>query len=108
MNCSGMHRGFGVELSFVRSITMDEWSDKQLSLMKRGGNRRMQEFLDKYGVPHLPHIQKYKTKAARFYRKLLDAESEGLSVSEEPPAINEGKDIVEPKRAQINTYEGFG
>ncbi len=26
MECSGIHRSFGVKASFVRSITMDSWS----------------------------------------------------------------------------------
>lgn len=26
LNCSGVHRSFGVRVSFVRSITMDSWS----------------------------------------------------------------------------------
>jgi ADP-ribosylation factor GTPase-activating protein 1 len=31
LECSGQHRGLGVHVSFVRSITMDSWSDKQVS-----------------------------------------------------------------------------
>ena len=50
LECSGIHRGqlhallswgqadieagFGVHISFVRSITMDKWSDEQLKKMK--------------------------------------------------------------------------
>jgi hypothetical protein len=30
IDCSGRHRSFGVHLSFVRSITMDKWDDKQV------------------------------------------------------------------------------
>ncbi len=30
LNCSGQHRSLGVHLSFVRSVTMDSWSDKQV------------------------------------------------------------------------------
>lgn len=28
LNCSGIHRGYGVNISFVRSISMDTWSEK--------------------------------------------------------------------------------
>ncbi|KAJ2804561.1 Zn finger-containing GTPase- Activating Protein for ARF, partial [Coemansia furcata] len=38
LNCSGQHRGLGVHLSFVRSITMDKWTPEQIKRMERGGN----------------------------------------------------------------------
>ena len=38
LNCSGLHRGLGVGISFVRSVDMDTWSDKQLNMMVCGGN----------------------------------------------------------------------
>ena len=31
LNCSGLHRGLGVGISFVRSVDMDKWSDKYLA-----------------------------------------------------------------------------
>ena len=34
LECSGKHRGLGVHLSFVRSITMDKWKDLELEKMK--------------------------------------------------------------------------
>uniref|UniRef100_T1KPV6 Arf-GAP domain-containing protein n=1 Tax=Tetranychus urticae TaxID=32264 RepID=T1KPV6_TETUR len=37
LDCSGKHRGLGVHLSFVRSITMDKWKDIELAKMKAGG-----------------------------------------------------------------------
>lgn len=30
LECSGKHRGLGVHLSFVRSVTMDKWKDVEL------------------------------------------------------------------------------
>ena len=39
INCAGIHRGLGVQVTFVRSITMDSWSMKQLQMMILGGNR---------------------------------------------------------------------
>ena len=49
MECSGKHRGLGVHLSFVRSVTMDKWKESELEKMKAGGNRRMKQFLVQYG-----------------------------------------------------------
>ncbi|OAD03867.1 hypothetical protein MUCCIDRAFT_125227, partial [Mucor lusitanicus CBS 277.49] len=33
LDCSGVHRSFGVHISFVRSISMDKWFDDQLKKM---------------------------------------------------------------------------
>ena len=37
LECSGLHRGLGVHLSFVRSVSMDSWSDKQIKMMQVWG-----------------------------------------------------------------------
>ena len=34
LECSGQHRSLGVHLSFVRSVSMDSWSDKQIRMMQ--------------------------------------------------------------------------
>ena len=34
LECSGKHRGLGVHLSFVRSVTMDKWKESELEKMK--------------------------------------------------------------------------
>lgn len=36
LECSGQHRGLGVHISFVRSVSMDSWSDKQIRMMQVG------------------------------------------------------------------------
>lgn len=43
---TGKHRGLGVHLSFVRSVTMDKWKDMELQKMKVGGNRKAREFFE--------------------------------------------------------------
>ncbi len=30
LECSGMHRGLGVHISFVRSVTMDSWKAQEV------------------------------------------------------------------------------
>ncbi|KAI3675574.1 hypothetical protein L1987_85164 [Smallanthus sonchifolius] len=50
LECSGKQRDFGVHISFVRSITMDSWSEIQLRKMESGGNEILNKFLSKYGI----------------------------------------------------------
>ena len=38
LECSGQHRNLGVHLSFVRSVSMDSWSARELRMMELGGN----------------------------------------------------------------------
>ena len=51
IECSGIHRSLGVHLSFVRSISMDSWTERQLASMRVGGNEEMQRFLKEQGFP---------------------------------------------------------
>jgi hypothetical protein len=36
IECSGTHRSLGVHLSFVKSVTMDSWTEKQIAMMRAG------------------------------------------------------------------------
>ena len=51
MDCSGEHRGFGVNVSFIKSVTLDSWTEVQVNIMKVGGNQRLRDFLLKNGMP---------------------------------------------------------
>jgi stromal membrane-associated protein len=44
IRCSGIHRNLGVHISFVRSVSLDEWKEKQVENMVRWGNRRANEY----------------------------------------------------------------
>lgn len=70
LECSGKHRGLGVHLSFVRSVTMDKWKDIELEKMKAGGNQNAREFFDAQDDydDTMSIQQKYNTKAAALYR----------------------------------------
>ncbi|KAJ6217538.1 hypothetical protein RDWZM_008695 [Blomia tropicalis] len=79
LDCSGKHRGLGVHLSFVRSITMDKWKDIELQKMKLGGNRKAKEFLESQDDwnCNLSMSDKYNTRAAALYRDKLSTEAQG-------------------------------
>ena len=51
LDCSGELRGFGIGVSFIRSVTMDQWTQEQVNIMKVGGNQRLRDFLTAYNMP---------------------------------------------------------
>jgi ADP-ribosylation factor GTPase-activating protein 1 len=66
--------GLGVHLSFIRSLTMDKWSEDQMNKMRHGGNAPFREFMENYGpeggyVKKQSIAEKYKTWAAAQYRE---------------------------------------
>ncbi|XP_077459109.1 ADP-ribosylation factor GTPase-activating protein 1 isoform X3 [Stigmatopora argus] len=79
LECSGKHRGLGVHLSFVRSVTMDKWKDIELEKMKAGGNGKFRLFLelqDDYN-PNWTLQEKYNSRAAALFRDKVATEAEG-------------------------------
>ncbi|KAL3682090.1 hypothetical protein R1sor_000112 [Riccia sorocarpa] len=89
LECSGKHRGLGVHISFVRSVTMDSWSDIQLKKMQAGGNGALNSFLAQYDISKETDIVvKYNTKAAGIYREKIQAAAEGRPWKA-PPVVKE-------------------
>lgn len=77
LECSGKHRGLGVHLSFVRSVTMDKWKDSELEKMKVGGNRKMRDFLEDRSAPSGNIQAKYNSQPAALYKDKILVESQG-------------------------------
>ena len=90
LDCSGEHRGFGIGVSFIRSVTMDEWNQDQVNIMKVGGNQRLRDFLTIYNMPEdIDKKRIYCSKLMNFYRKQLKAESIGQLFMEPLPPKEE-------------------
>ena len=103
--------GLGVHISFVRSVRMDSWTEKQIHLMRLGGNDRRNDFLKSHGVEcdsiqeiRLRIRTKYDSPAAELYKQVLKAELEGRPVPTELPKATR----TENHRAPHRTMEGFG
>jgi hypothetical protein len=75
LKCAGLHRSFGINVSFIRSLTIDSWDEKQIEYLIRGGNKRLREFLYEFQVPDNATMDfKYMIRASDYYRKLLKSE----------------------------------
>lgn len=88
LECSGKHRGLGVHVSFVRSITMDKWKEAEVSKMRAGGNATAKAFLEKRkdwvdACASRGWGDKYQTEAAALYRDKVAAEAEGRMWNED-------------------------
>jgi len=84
LECSGQHRSLGVHLSFVRSVQMDSWTEKQIRAMETsGGNDGFVSFMQSRGIQKsMPIATKYTSKQAAYYKERLSRRLDGKT---EPP-----------------------
>lgn len=105
IKCAGVHRGLGVEVSFVRSIKLDAIEPKHMEYLAVGGNERFGIFLEQYGMPRSKWLdlsipERYASPPADLWRRTLEARIHGdpeptdLRVTAPPP-----KPVSQPRRA---------
>lgn len=103
INCSGVHRGLGVHVSMVRSLSLDMWTEKQLKQMESGGNKKLQEYLNEYALADVIDIKvKYNTKAADYYRRRNNALATNQEFNEEQPEVHVGRTLLDGRRLDVN------
>lgn len=91
LDCSSKHRSFGPQISFVRSITMDNWTEAEITSMELGGNKAFKEFTKSNGLSIVDYkadlIAKYKRQLELLVQKEI-----GLSIQSnlEKPIQKEG------------------
>jgi ADP-ribosylation factor GTPase-activating protein 2/3 len=93
----------GVHVSFVRSVDLDEWTQRQIDAMRLGGNGNAREYFRHHGFTDLLHKveKKYKCKAAVSYRaeltKLVNAEAvkRGEVIDSGPAEEGSGSNLLE-------------
>ena len=60
---------------------MDSWTEKQLALMKNGGNKKCNDYLQTKGIePRTPVKAKYESDHAQLYKLILKAKVEGTPI----------------------------
>ena len=105
LKCAGIHRGFGLQISKIRSLQVDSWTEKQVKFLSQGGNLRFKNFLSEYNIDPTSSTElKYKSKAAEYYRNVLYNEVEKIfdelfiANNIPKPDLETGKQIIEIKQ----------
>jgi len=82
LDCSATHRSLGVHTTFVRSIDLDEWTQRQIDVMRLGGNANVRKYFREHGLTdmHGKIEKKYTSKAARNYRTELEKQVEKAAI----------------------------
>lgn len=74
INCCVNHRSLGVNISYVKSFTLDNWSDNQVKMMLAGGNTKLAELLDAYEIGEGTMCKElYQSKLLDYHRKQVNA-----------------------------------
>lgn len=94
LECAGIHRGLGVHISFVRSITMDQFKPEETLRMEMGGNAALKEYFTDNGVDMTwPAKQKFDNYVAEDYKEKLTCQIEGR---EYIPQDRSGQSLSDP------------
>ncbi|KAL3432131.1 hypothetical protein BDV09DRAFT_174815 [Aspergillus tetrazonus] len=104
LNCAGTHRGLGVHISFVRSITMDAFKNSETQRMELGGNDPWKEFFDSHPITQSEGRtfedstikERYEGEVGEEWKERLSAKVEGREfVPGQRPAQQTKKSAVD-------------
>lgn len=107
LSCAGIHRSLGVHLSFVRSTTLDSWTEEQLQTMAVGGNQRARTFFKQHGWDEVGSDKieaKYSSRAAQLYKKQLEKDvMNGVQAGADGPSSPTFEDAEQAKPAMTKS-----
>lgn len=69
LECAAKHRSYGVSISRVKSINMDNWSENELNIMEKGGNKKFREYIEYNGLGSLDKDNLYKHDLVKQYKE---------------------------------------
>ncbi|KAK3688385.1 ADP-ribosylation factor GTPase-activating protein GCS1 [Podospora appendiculata] len=96
LSCAGVHRGLGVHISFVRSISMDAFKAAEIERMRLGGNDNWRTFFENHADTKMRGLrwddatiaERYGGEPGEDWKERLSAKVEGREyVPGEKPAV---------------------
>ena len=107
LECAGIHRGLGVHISFVRSITMDQFKPEELLRMEKGGNQPLSEWFKSHNIDlSLPQKVKYDNPIAEDYKEKLTCLCEDRPFEEQEHVDFDGSKLSATATAADTTTSG--
>ncbi|KAL2833115.1 hypothetical protein BJY01DRAFT_225510 [Aspergillus pseudoustus] len=113
LNCAGTHRGLGVHISFVRSITMDAFKNSETQRMELGGNDTWKEFFDSHPITQSEGRtfedstikERYEGEVGEEYKERLSAKAEGREYlpGQRPPQPTKKSPAADAVSSRSNT-----
>jgi ADP-ribosylation factor GTPase-activating protein 1 len=85
LSCAGIHRGLGVHISFVRSVTMDAFKQAEIERMRLGGNQGWHDFFENHEDTKMMGLswddatiaERYSGQVGEEWKERLSAKVEG-------------------------------
>ncbi|KAK8090956.1 hypothetical protein PG994_000461 [Apiospora phragmitis] len=105
LSCAGVHRGLGVHISFVRSVTMDAFKQAEIERMRLGGNDGWRNFFENHDDTKMLGLtwgdatiaERYSGEVGEEWKERLSAKVEGREyvpgerkTTPQPAAANKG------------------
>ncbi len=86
LSCAGVHRGLGVHISFVRSVTMDAFKASEIERMRLGGNENWRAFFEEHQDTKMRGltwddatiVERYSGEAGEEWKDRLSAKVDGV------------------------------
>ena len=97
LDCSATHRSMGVHTTFVRSVDLDEWTQRQIDAMRLGGNANARQFFRQHGLTDMQSKieKKYTSKAAVAYKAELAKQIEAAAAARGEGSVEASSTLLE-------------
>lgn len=99
-DCSGRHRSYGTNISFIRSIDLDKWKRFQLEKMKLGGNAKAKLKFNDLNIDYENKIVNYQNPKIDKYREELSKEAD--KIMEQLFGGISSKTVEKPVKQEVN------
>ncbi|KAK4230100.1 hypothetical protein QBC38DRAFT_507791 [Podospora fimiseda] len=96
LSCAGVHRGLGVHISFVRSISMDAFKNAEIERMRLGGNERWKKFWEGHEETKMMGVTWEDTTIAERYGGEV-----GEEYKERLGCLVEGREYVKGEKKEV-------
>lgn len=93
--CAYAHRTLIPEIGEVKRMS-DLYSPKELNVIQAGGNGSLKSFFAMYSIPCNDSIEyKYRTKACKYYKEMLEMMATGTACTMLTPSEAEGVELAD-------------